>query len=332
MDLRAFGINKTIRNQDDLEITREELQIVRFDRRNFVFPSDDYIPRRVLGQGTYGKIYLVESARTDARYAIKVQQIEDDDNFQDTIREAIMNIILEQASSTQADGPYVQRFFEIGRTADSKAVIMRIGLLSGTLWDLVGSSTPEQNDSLVPTALLQISKMVKFFGDRLQMNHRDMKSDNIMYELIDGKPVMRIIDLGMSCLTYNHVHYSMQGMFREDPKACGRKGRDLSFLIFELLLDLSDSMSPRLRKALEQMITFSVGGVECKMYEMCPALGLGKWENSYNFLNRANVENPKATPDAVTASMRRFLPPAAGGSRRKTYRRRRASKKGTRRH
>lgn len=329
MDLRPYGINKTINTQADLDLPKEALQVVRFDRRDFVFPSGTYVPRRVLGQGTYGKIYLVEEARTDARYAIKVQQIEDDESFQDTLREAIMNIIMEKTSAAEAGGPYVQKFYEIGRTADSRAVIMRIGLLSGTLWDLVGKSTPAQNDHIVPDALIQIARMCKFFSNRLKMNHRDLKSDNIMYSVVDGKPVMRIIDLGMSCLTHNGVYYSMEGMFRENPDACGRKGRDLSFLIFELLLDLSDVMSPRLRRALESMITFTVGGVECKMYEMCPELGLTEWGNSYNFLNRANVENPKATPDAVIATMRRFMPPAGGRfatsrkTRRKTRKQRR---------
>jgi hypothetical protein len=39
---------------------------------------------------------------------------------------------------------------------------------------------------------------------------------------------------------------------------------------------------------------------------MCAELGYKKWENSYNFLNRSNVENTAASPSSVRAAMNAF--------------------------
>ena len=49
---------------------------------------------RKLGEGSYGKIYEVMSVETGDLFAVKVQKYESVSVFQETVLEAIMNIIL----------------------------------------------------------------------------------------------------------------------------------------------------------------------------------------------------------------------------------------------
>jgi serine/threonine protein kinase len=256
--------------------------------------------------------------------AIKVQKYTSPEEFQDFVKEAIMNIILENASQTQPHGPYVQRFYEIAHDALHKLMFMRIESLDGTLGDLIGAHTPDENDTLIPNALQQIAVISEFLQTNLAMNHRDMKSNNIMYSMHGVLPRVKLIDLGFSCMTYNGIHISGQGSFPAT-RACNRKSRDLSFLLMELLMDFTDKMTPKLYETLRGLLRFKTPRSECQMNSFCAEEGLHEWINSYNFLNRKNIENPHTTPKEIKAQMSEFTKKLK--SARHTKRRRMTRKK-----
>ena len=159
---------------------------------------------------------------------------------------------------------------------------------------------------MIPDVLIQIATISEFFQTTVGMNHRDLKSDNIMYSMKDGKPQMKLIDLGLTCLTYKGIHFSTSTIF-PSTHVCNRKSRDLSFLVLELLLDFADRMNPQLYDVLRDVVTFNVAGKECRLNRYCPHEGFREWINSYEFLNRSDVENPHTTPKELKKRMTEFL-------------------------
>lgn len=138
----------------------------------------------------------------------------------------------------------------------------------------------------------------------------------------------KLIDFGLACLDYKGIHISGTDMFPSD-HLCERRARDLSQLIMELLLDFQDVLSGPLKKVLEELVMFKVHGKSCALDKYCPHVGMASWINSYDFLNRQNVENPHATPSAVTKAMEQFKAGAGLGKKpkhRKTQKRKRPAK------
>ncbi len=304
MDLTSYGINTTIVDQNSLNVREEHVSSASYSHGEFHFPSGKYHIERKLGEGTYGKIY--EAVSAEGIYAIKVQKYNSVEEFQETVTEAIVNIILEKTSQSQTHGPYVQRFYEFAHDSVNKLVFMRMEMLDGTLSDLLYKHSIDENDILIPNVLLQIAHILEFFQKSLAMNHRDMKSDNIMYTVEDGKPIIKLIDLGLTCMTYSDIHFSKSTLF---PKThvCNRKSRDMSFLLVELLLDFPDRMSPQLYEMLNGLVTLDVRGTECRLDRFCPKEGFRTWVNSYEFLNRQNVENPHTRPNEIKKRVTQFI-------------------------
>lgn len=306
MDLKLYGIHYTL-DKELPTFSAAHLHAVAFKKGLFEFQDDSYKARRLLGKGTYGTTYEVESARTGARYAMKVQRYSSETEIDNIVRESIMNIIMEHVSSTEQKGPYVGRFYEIGIIESAKLVLMRTQMLDGTLGDYIIRRTKQENDKIVPNFFIQLANILEFFQSTLEFSHRDLKSDNIMYELVDNKPQLRLIDFGLTCMTWNGIHISTNTFFPED-HICLRPNRDLSQFIMEFLLDYEQYISKKLYDLLAGLATFHVHGSKCRLDRYCPLHGLKEWVNSYEFLNRINVDNPKANPAKVRSSMKQFRP------------------------
>jgi serine/threonine protein kinase len=314
MDLRPYGIKYTLSQEFPL-FGPDHIAPITFKNEQFHFPSDSYKIRRTLGKGTYGTTLEVESVRSGARYALKLQRYDDEKVIDNIVRESIMNMLMEKESATEEHGPYVSRFYELGHISGSKAIVMRIQLLDGTLGEYLIQKTKQENDTILPTLLIQASNIMEFFQTRLKLSHRDLKSDNVMYELIHGKPYLRLIDFGLTCLTWNDIHMNTSTFFPKD-HTCLRQSRDMSQFIMELLMDFENEMSEKLYNTLGSIVTFHVHTTKCRLDKYCPLEGLNKWLNSYEFLNRMNVENPQGSPTAVRAAMLKFL--KEGGKKHRT--------------
>jgi serine/threonine protein kinase len=308
MDLKSYGIRKSLVSQASLSLGEEDVAKGTYEQgvfdNAFHLPSGTYRIERKLGEGSYGKIYEVMSEMTGDIYAVKAQKYESQEEFQEMVHEAIVNILLEESS--RKSGPYVQQFYEVAHDPLLHLVFMRMEVLDGTLGDLLYSNSVVKNDQVLPRLLIQLATILEFFQTHLGMNHRDLKSNNIMYTMVNGAPVMKLIDLGLTCMTYKGIHFGNSALF---PKThtCNRKGRDLSFLLLELLLDFPDRMSPALYDTLRGLAKLTVKGKDCQLDRYCPQEGLVEWKNSYTFLNRPNVENPQTTPAEVKKRMSAFL-------------------------
>lgn len=302
MDLSPYGIKHKIANRRTLTISLPQIQPLEFISGVFEFPTDSYRVIGKLGEGTYGAAYAVESVRTGARYALKLQVYKDDAQVQNILREAIINLLLQTESGTQRGGPYVPVLYEVAHEPATQSIAMRMELMDGTLGQVLVSQSRAKNDTFLPQALIQIASMLEFFQKRLHMNHRDLKSDNVMIK--DGQ--LKLIDLGFSCLEWNGIHMSGTDLFPSS-HLCERAARDLSQLILEILLDFQDELSAPLKTELETLVHFHVDGKSCHLEKYCPHLGMKSWTNAYGFLNDPSVENPHARPAAVRKAMTAFL-------------------------
>lgn len=315
MDLRPYGIKYTIKRTLTIPLTLVQ-PVVLTDPLTYELRDDTYKVVRPLGKGTYGTTYDVEAVRGGGRYALKVQKYKDEGQAHNILREAIIHILLMETSGTEPHGPYVPHIYQIGHHAPSSSIVMLTQRMEGTLWELLGASDPRTNSILLPRALIQCSRALEFFQRELHMNHRDLKSDNVMYiwNPRSGDYEFKLIDLGFACLDYNGIHISGTDLFPAS-HICERTSRDLSQLIMEILLDFPDVLSPSLKTTLRALVHFDVKGKPCELDKYCKEAGLESWSNSYTFLNRHNVENPHATPSAVRKAMTAFLKSPA---RRKT--------------
>lgn len=324
MKLDKYGINMVFTG-DTSAIRPEYIQPAKFIDNSFIFPSGTYALKKKIGQGSYGVIY---SAEKDGKvFAVKAQLYQTPAELQMMLTEAVINIIVQDATSGAAgDDSYVQKFYEVGIDTEATLIYMRLELLDGTLFDYVAGHTPEENDRIIPETIITIAKMLETLHKKLQMNHRDMKSDNIMFTEVRGKPKWKLIDLGMACLTYKSIPIS-SSTFYSPERPCDRSSRDMSFFILELLLDLSDFISKPLYKHLQQLVTLDVKGTSCDLSDYCPKIGLRKWLNSYNFLNRANVNNPKVAYAPLMKSMKSYLENLKPSSRHRHRHRHRTVKR-----
>jgi hypothetical protein len=117
-------------------------------------------------------------------------------------------------------------------------------------------------------------------------------------------------------LKYKDTYIATTDIFPYN-RPCNRSARDMTMFVVECLLDFQHSISPRLYAYLSNLVTFRVGNTECKLDTFCPTAGVDEWTNVYKFLNRENVENPHATPQALIKAMKAYT----AAKKRKTLRR-----------
>ncbi len=265
-----------------------------------------------LGSGSYGKTFQVIHTLTSHAYVVKVITVRHISDVNEAIKEAIMNLILEKESEKQPNGPYVPRFFELAYDPQRNLILMRIERLQGTLEDIYQASTPQQNDVLVPETLGDLAHILHFFYDHLKFNHRDMKTNNVGYNLLpDGRHTVKLIDFGYACLTWKGVRITGASYF-DITDQCYIPSRDMTQLFYEMLVFQKHLFSPSIVGLLKDLLTFPLNKTICRLFEGCrlgkKAVGAKDWgHNIYRFLNNRRVRNPHAEPKAVYERMLGFL-------------------------
>lgn len=310
IDLRPFGIDHILTPQTKL--SKLNVQMIEHtatvsnligEPKEFNMKSGSYKIVELLGSGTYGTTYKVEGP-DGKQYAIKTTRVNRSDilNF---IKECLIQIILAEESKTLRYGPYVPTVYEMGYNSIREKAFLRTELMTNTAQTVIHRSSEKVNDMLVPNLIKQISKILKFFSDNLAFNHRDLKPDNIMFKMEDGKSWFKLIDFGFSCLTWNGLKINGTSYFSQR-KSCFRTDRDLSQLLYAIARFHSDTISNKLYDRIAHILIANVGDKNtCAMVDGCNRLH--EWRNTYNFMNRKNVKVPTATPNAVRHEMDLFL-------------------------
>lgn len=307
LSLKPFGINinltptfdwKLFRSSDIAigNVTHDGDAISRFTLRGV-----HYNVTQKLGSGTYGTTYKVHCGVDGRDYAIKYikKGLTSQRDLQIFLKETVIQILLAEESKAEKDGPFVPTLYEIGFNPFTSEGFIRSELMHNSFENLINAFKPEQNDSVIPDALKQIASHLKFFGERLAFNHRDLKGDNIMYRRLGvGHRQFCLIDFGLSCLTWNGLQIS-GGDYFSASATCYKKDRDLCQFIYYIVN--FNPITDKLRAELVKFLLVRLKKTEVKLLEV-----MGQWLDTYMYLNRKNVEAP-TQPNAVIRSMRKFL-------------------------
>jgi serine/threonine protein kinase len=320
LDLTPYGIRLTLSRKTRLEaeLSSALLNKGSFSRSQavFVLPSGTYSQGSFMGKGTYGESFQAIHSTENTVSLVKVirlQQSGSEEFIKNTIKECIINILLERLSVDQPYGPYVPRFYEVAYDDVRGLVLIRMERLHGVLADLYNGSTPAQNNYNVLETLGDLSAILDFFYSRVQFNHRDLKSDNVMYNIVNvggkDKIVIKLIDFGFSCLTWEGQRISGASYF---PLKCHCyiPWRDLSQFVYEIYRSYKNRFSPQIQAFLQDLQTFDVDGKTCRMYEGCNLgrkLTLTKWRDTYDFLNKRRIRNPKCIPEQLHRDILKLL-------------------------
>jgi serine/threonine protein kinase len=280
----------------------------------FEFPSGDYTVGPLLGKGSYGETLQAVHTTENTVCAVKILDMKKTRNqyqfIRNTIKESVINILLEKASENEPTGPFVPRFYEMAIDPTRDLLLIRQERLHGTLADIYDASTKEQNDFTVPETLGDMAYVLNFFYKEFEFNHRDLKSDNVMYTFSStNKPLVKLIDFGFSCLTWNGVKIAGTHYFPLEAK-CFVPSRDLTQFIYEIWYSFRSRFSNKIQQLLQELLTFPTGKRMCRLFEGCKYKGTdvrGWGGELYDFLNLPDVQNPQAVPSILYRRMSEYL-------------------------
>jgi serine/threonine protein kinase len=252
-----------------------------------------------LGEGTYGIAYELEGHSDKIVKVLEQYRMKTSD-----IKSLVQEVTIQQKLYEKVPGS-CPKIYTSGEATDGDGYLYYVIIMEkceGTARSWLKNNG--RTDAEVLNYLEQVATILKKskpFG----FNHRDLKSDNIMYKSVVGrdkngklKPrkVYLLIDFGFSCATFDGVKYEGTTYFKPGIK-CFRESRDLAMLIFELLH--YKILSPDMTKFIQLLLTFDYKGKKCDMSQGCLPDFNGEWLKTYNFLDRDDVENPNTTPDGL---------------------------------
>jgi len=306
----AIANNEDVNDDDDVVESIITLEDEAGGKRQYRFHSD-----AVLGKGTFGTVYL----SSNGWYVIKILD-SFEANPRDTARlkKAFESEVMLQLRIREHVPEACPAIVDYGMLPGSneRFVVMEKMTASAHSYIIDPSHSRDDREMFAIECLRQVADILKKL-EPYQFNHRDLKTDNIMYTAgEDGLPVFKLIDFGFACGTFYGTRY--EGISYFSPGIhCFRRSRDLAFLVLELHLFKYKLLPQSFNVFLQLLLTFKFpDGSECKMYAGCPP-GLGKWEDSYRFLDKDNVENPHTTPEgllhAIEVYERRGIEACAAG-------------------
>jgi len=263
-----------------------------------------------LGSGSNGTSYKCVD-EFGKLFAIKEihKQVYTDFEIRTFLKEAIIQILLAEESKHEAEGPYVPMLYTVGYNWENNHAFIVSELMRNTFSNLISALSEEENDIVVPNAIQQVATMIDFFGKRLKFNHRDLKSDNIMYIRRNNIRLFRLIDFGFSCLTWNGLKIN-GGEYFSPVRTCFRKERDLMQFIYQVWKYDSQFYSRGLTEWLKNMLVVNMGNKTCDLGNGCEIDHIKimkEWRETYNFFNRSNVTAPYGDPQRVIKKMNNYI-------------------------
>jgi serine/threonine protein kinase len=296
-DFAPYGYNYILSKISPLKKQISLLSpVISISKQNLVTEKATYEFEKKLGTGSFGTTYKARSKGQEI--AIKQLKPRDTRELWDSVKEIILQILLYDSTKDLPDGPYVPQIFEIAYHPIKNKLFIIQELMDGTLESLINHRTKEENETQLLDDFEVIAKQLEWLGTHLQFNHRDFKSDNIMYKNNSKGYTLRLIDFGMSCMTWKGIYLQASTNLFPNSHTCYRPFRDLSALFFEISDYVKSHLSKETRNLLHEFIIFRVNGKNMNMLKELD------WQNTYNFLNRKNVENPKTSPFSVRKTIK----------------------------
>jgi calcium-dependent protein kinase len=147
---------------------------------------------KMLGKGSFARVYLAQSLVTGEQFAVKAfskEYIESQENGKESL-------IIELEILRELNHPNVIKFFEIHETQNSLYLVMEV-LEGGEIFDLAdGKLSPEDAYEITKSLLNGLEYL-----DSKGIIHRDLKPDNIILKFKNKclkENVIKIVDFGLS--------------------------------------------------------------------------------------------------------------------------------------
>jgi len=260
--------------------------------------TKSYKKGKLLGEGGYGKAYEIEYK--GKMEAVKIQKIQDESSLANLFLETVIQIIIQNETQRLRPGLKIcPDIYEVAYDKKKGNFYIFQEKMDGSL----DKQLKEKKFSNRETAeiLTQISNKLNFLYDALEFNHRDFKTDNIMFK---GNEMV-FIDFGLSCLTYRGIRIKSRNYFGKEK--CFLETRDMSFLLYDFSTREPKAFTKEMTETLKKMLIFKVKGKTCNLSkEYCDGIEM-EWGDYYDMLNLGYIYNPNATTDEVIARMKKFL-------------------------
>ncbi|MCA9553283.1 MAG: serine/threonine protein kinase, partial [Myxococcales bacterium] len=153
--------------------------------------GDRYRILEMIGQGGASVVYRAEHTMLGKAVAVKVLRTELSDMEQATLR-----FQQEARSLCQLDHPNIVRVTDFGRTHNGSLFLVMDLARGVSLSDLMA-----RQGALTPSVAVAVAREVLFGLSHAHAHglvHRDMKPDNVMVDLSDGRVRAKILDFGIA--------------------------------------------------------------------------------------------------------------------------------------
>lgn len=175
----------------------------------------------------------------------------------------------------------------------------------------------QRNDEIFIEFLEQIANVIAILQDKLRMNHRDMKINNILLRNSKEKnPKLVLIDYGFACLANKEedpkAEYSKveAGSYFGSKYACMKVGRDICQFIYSIHchFNLDKFLSAELLTVIQDLMMVDYSGGIGNLLNGLDVLGIPHTvrsrkltfdEDIYIFLRRPEVDPIKCSPENV---------------------------------
>jgi len=177
--------------------TREQYAPTRrssFDHSLLVFhttgnPSSKYLVHRILGQGAFGTVSLVEHKQTHQRRALK-ELLKSGLTHEDRL-----NMMSEVNILSTVDHPNIMKIYEVIES-DSAFNIVTEYIPGGELLELI-CKEKKLSERIAAKYMLDIMSAVKYCHS-IGVVHRDLKPQNLILTSDDEKGLLKVIDFGLA--------------------------------------------------------------------------------------------------------------------------------------
>lgn len=248
-----------------------------------VFPIKDQ-----LGAGSFGTVY-----QTSGKRILKILTKIDPLNWKHVQEEVAI-----QTKLYEKEPGICPKLYEFGLTENGEGVVVmeKCDGIATKLLRYFAKLPRDQSLLFMMDYLYNMASILQRL-EKYEFNHRDMKSDNIMYKLTEtGQIQYVLIDFGFSCATFDGVKY--QGTAYYPPETpCFRRSRDLTMIVYEFMRHVKD---PEFLAFTQLLLTFTYEGKVCDMSQGCEPY-FKDWSTIYRFTN--NVDNPNLTPEGLMAAL-----------------------------
>ena len=181
--------NKKIKRIDSQSDDNDYILSLKYSKRKNI--SEDYkIDSNFIGRGASGEVYIAKD-KNGFNYAIKrINKL--------SIK--FKNSIINEAKISQnVNHPHIVKCYGVYEDLKSISFVLEL-IEGGDLFDFIKKYPGEHlDDDIALEILIQILETINYLHNEIKICHRDIKLENFLVSIENDKPIIKMIDFGLSC-------------------------------------------------------------------------------------------------------------------------------------